>query len=365
MPVTIFASLMIAYAVVQTIVFLLLIRLIDPYEREPLAALAAMTIWGAIGATALSALGNLTARRMLEPDVALVFGRALYAPAVEETAKGIALVIFVVLSVIAAGRFGFPRFEGVTDGIVYGAAIGLGFAFTEDVLYLLQGAAGGALEDGFTTYLARRDFFGLSMLHHAIYSAAFGLGLGLATWARRAVPKVAFPLMGLTVAIVLHAFNNGWVQLRIVQEHGFDAALRHLQHVETDPAVSATARRAVATVEASDLVLVGLFALIVGLWLSHQRSVIRTELTEEARAGLISPTELDLLPRYWRRTAWYWQLMRTGQWERLRLLKRMHNELVDLAFAKRRHRQGRVDKDEIERRRDLISRLKSQKLVFL
>ncbi|MDQ3964327.1 MAG: PrsW family intramembrane metalloprotease, partial [Actinomycetota bacterium] len=178
MSLTVFASLIITYAVVQTIVFLLLIRLLDPYEREPLSLLALMTLWGAVGATSLSAAGNVALRNWLPDDIAAVFGQAIYAPVVEELAKGVALVAFVVLSLWAAGRFGMPRFEGVTDGIVYGAAIGLGFAFTEDVLFLLIGASEQGLEQGFVTYLSRRYFFFFVMVNNEIYTATFGVGLG-------------------------------------------------------------------------------------------------------------------------------------------------------------------------------------------
>jgi hypothetical protein len=62
------------------------------------------------------------------------FGPAIAALLVEEVAKGFALVIAFCLSWWAARRFGFLEFEELTDGIVYGAAVGLGFAFTEDLL---------------------------------------------------------------------------------------------------------------------------------------------------------------------------------------------------------------------------------------
>jgi RsiW-degrading membrane proteinase PrsW (M82 family) len=367
MSLTIFASLMITYAVVQTIVFLLLVRLLDPYEREPLSLLALMALWGAVGATSLSAVGNVALRNWLPPDVAVVFGRALYAPVVEELAKGSALVAFVVLSVWAGGRFGMPRFEGVTDGIVYGAAIGLGFAFTEDVLYMLIGAQQQGLEQGYVAYLARRDFFGLSMLHHAIYSATFGVGLGLATWFRGSRTRSLLPVAGLVTAIGLHAFNNGWVSLTLTRVYGFEETLRYLEGGggPIRRQMQETAADASAAVGVADYALILLFGLMIYLWLRYQRKVIRDELAEEAASGLISRTELELLPRYWQRTWWYWQLVRSGQWERWRVLKRIHNELVDLAFTKHRYRRTGIGRDDVERRRRLIDKLKAQKIVFI
>jgi RsiW-degrading membrane proteinase PrsW (M82 family) len=367
MSLTVLASLIITYAVVQTIVFILLIRLLDPYEREPLSLLGLMTLWGAIGATSLSAAGNVVLKNWLPPDIATVFGQAIYAPVVEELAKGIALVAFVILSVWAGGRFGMPRFEGVTDGIVYGAAIGLGFAFTEDVLYLLIGASQEGLQQGFVDYLSRRDFFGVGMLHHAIYTATFGVSLGLATWMRGSRARLFLPGVGLLTGMFLHAFNNGWVQFTLSRTYGFDRTLAYLQGGATRfrDQMHATAVHAVDVVRFSDYLVVVLFLLMTYLWLRHQRTVIRVELEEEAASGLISRTELELLPRYWQRTWWYWQLIKSGQWERWRILKRIHNELVDLAFMKRRMRRTGVGGDDIERRRKLIDKLKTQKIVFI
>lgn len=365
---TVAGSFLVTYAVVQTIVFLLLVRLADLYEREPVSALAVMALWGAVGATAISAVGNAVASGLLAPDLEFVFGRAIYAPVIEEVAKGVALVVFLIVSVRARGRFGIPRFEGVTDGIVYGAAVGLGFAFTEDVLYLLLGAAEGGLGEGLATYLSRRDFFGLSMLHHAIYSAAFGVGLGLATWSRRGLARVSFPLLGLITGILLHAINNGLVRVVLYLRHGMQLTAAYVSGA-LEPAAAAAfegeARSLVQVVRVLDFVMIAAFALLVLLWLRYQRRVIREELAEEADAGLISRTELDLMPRYWLRSRWYWQLIRTGQWERWRLLKRIHNELVNLALLKRRSAGRREDPAAVERSRRLIAKLKAQKAVFL
>lgn len=358
------ASLLITFAVVQTIVFLLLIRFLDLYEREPLSALALMGLWGAVGATTLASAGNVALRGLLPPDIADVFGRAIYAPVVEEGAKGIALIVFLIISLKARGRLGIPRFEGITDGIVYGAAIGLGFAFTEDLLYLLITASRSGLDEGVGTFLTRRNIGAVTLLHHAIYSAMFGVGLGLATWTRSRALKVVFPAVGLAIAIVLHAFNNGWTRLALVNEYGFARTAAYVRG-DVHQAMVDTERSAGEVVRAADLVLVGLLLGLIYLWLRYQRRVIRQELAEEAANGLITKTELDLLPLYWRRSFWYWELIRSGQWERWRLLKRIHNELVDLAFTKRRWRRGNAEETEVQKTRDLILRLKTQKMVFL
>src|SRR3712207_4220500 len=99
-----------------------------------------MAAWGATGAMAISKVGNEIVLGSLPPAVREVFGPAISGPLVEEPAKGLALLVAFLLSYLAAKLFGFLELEGVTDGIVYGAAVGLGFAFTEDLFYLLNTA---------------------------------------------------------------------------------------------------------------------------------------------------------------------------------------------------------------------------------
>ena len=55
------------------------------------------------------------------------FGAVISAPLVEESAKAIILLIFFF-----AKR---DEFDGVVDGIVYAAMVGLGFAMTENIQY--------------------------------------------------------------------------------------------------------------------------------------------------------------------------------------------------------------------------------------
>jgi hypothetical protein len=205
------------------------------------------------------------------------------------------------------------------------------------------------------------------MLRHAIYAAAFGVGLGLATWTRNLFARFVLPLLGLAVAIGMHAFNNGWARLTLTREFGFERTYSYLSGGAgpDTAAMDATFDRAARIVEAAQyLLLVGFIVLIV-LWLRYQRGVIREELIEEADAGLISRTEWQLLPNYWQRTRWYWQLLKTGQWERWRLLQRMHNELVGLALLKRRARRRGAEDPDIERRRRLIEVLKAQKVALI
>src|SRR5918994_7737764 len=146
---------LVTFALIQAVVFLLLLRFLDLYEREPLSVLALMAAWGAVGGAILSTAGNEAIAALLPPKIEAGLGSAISGPLVEECAKGLALVAAFVLSHWAFERFGFLEFEGVTDGIVYGAAVGLGFAFTEDLLYLWNNTSALGPETGLKEYLRR------------------------------------------------------------------------------------------------------------------------------------------------------------------------------------------------------------------
>src|SRR5215212_2545296 len=360
-------AFLVTFALIQGVVFLLLIRFLDLYEREPLSVLALMAAWGATGAVALSLVGNSIVLGLLPPEVGATFGPAVAPPLVEETAKGLALVVAFFLSWWAARRFGFLELEGLTDGIVYGAAVGLGFAFTEDLLYLLNVANERGLEAGLGEYASRVDFFGVGQLGHAIYAAAFGAGLGLATWSRSWRGRLGFPLLGLVGAMMMHAVHNGLASLLLAWRYGLENAAAAMGGGgiprELYEQMQATAEAANAASKIVDYALVAVFVGLVVLWLRHQRRVIRDELAVEVRAGLLSHEEWEMLPRYWSRTKEYWRLLGEGKLERWRLLRRIHNELVDLAFLKWRLRRAAGGRGQIERRRKRIAYLRSLEAI--
>ena len=105
-------------------------RWLDRYEPEPPGLLLFAFFWGATVAA--------LARRCSTPRACIAIARTgggsgmdttavLVAPWVEEAAKG-AAVLLVLL-------FRRREFDGVVDGIVLAGLSGVGFAFTENVLY--------------------------------------------------------------------------------------------------------------------------------------------------------------------------------------------------------------------------------------
>src|SRR3712207_5131439 len=264
-------AFLVTFALIQAVVFLLLIRFLDLYEREPLSVLALMAAWGATGAVALSLAGNGIVLALLPPAVRETFGPAVAAPLVEEAAKGLALVVAFSLSWWAARRFGFLELEGVTDGIVYAAAVGLGFAFTEDLLYLLNVADERGLGAGLSEYASRVDFFGVGQLGHAVYTAAFGAGLGLATWSRSWGGRLGFPLLGLAAAMLMHAVHNGLPSFALAWRYGLENAAAAMAggRVPGDlfAQMQATAQAANTASKVADYAFVVVFVALAVLWL--------------------------------------------------------------------------------------------------
>ncbi len=94
------------------------------------------------------------------------FTAVVLAPLIEELMKG--LVVFFLLR--------YRQFDNVTDGLVYGAASGLGFGMTENFLYFTQ-LAGPYPGYDWLNLLFIRSVMTANM--HCAASATFGAGIGL------------------------------------------------------------------------------------------------------------------------------------------------------------------------------------------
>jgi protease PrsW len=284
--------------VLQTVLYLLFIRAIDLYEREPLRYVVPVFVWGFAVATTISlvfnTLATVTFDAVVTRQVANFLTAVFVAPVVEESTKGLALLIIFLVAYLAARRRGLVEFAGVMDGIVYGSAVGFGFALAEDILYGMQYGA--------ETFLVRRILGGFA---HAAFTSLTGIGIGLIPFVHNRAFKIFPPLIGLLGAILLHATFN----------------------------LLATTLGPVAYLFMFVVVLVYLVIIIV--WLAFERRTIRNELREEAENGLITPEEYAILPTFFRRTGYYLRRIfsgRLGEWSRARSV---HSAAVDLAFAKR------------------------------
>jgi protease PrsW len=288
---------LIGAGVLQTILYLLFIRVIDLYEREPLRYVVPVFIWGFAVATTLSLVFNTLASMTFEAvatrQVADFLTAVFVAPVVEESTKGLALLILFVVAYLASRRRRLIEFAGVMDGIVYGSAVGFGFALAEDILYGVQFGA--------ETFLVRRILGGFA---HAAFTSLTGIGIGLIPFIQNRAFRIIPPLLGLLGAILLHATFNF-----LATTLGLAAYLFMI-------------------------VLVLVYLVVIVVWLAFERRTIKGELRDEVDRGLISAWEYAIVPTYFRRTGYYLRLIfsgRLGEWFGAR---KIHASAVDLAFAK-------------------------------
>jgi len=81
--------------------------------------------------------------------------------------------ILKVLCAVVVMEIFRSRFHTVADGIMYGFAVGLGFAFTEELLYLAQTHQMTGFTDSF--WLSFQGRFWMTTLLHGLTTALFGL----------------------------------------------------------------------------------------------------------------------------------------------------------------------------------------------
>lgn len=292
-------------AFVPSAMYVSVIWWLDRYEREPWRLLFIAFIWGALPAVLLSVLleyllGNPFAgvEPVLLQDVA---SASLVAPIVEELAKALALLILLLV----AGK----DFNGVLDGVVYGAVIGFGFAMTENTLYFIEVLGADRWVDWRAVVTLRSLLFGFN---HAFYTALIGAGFGLAVQTRAQLGRWAwaFPVAGVMLAIGFHGVHN--MGLVLAQS-------------------STVAFVMVIIMDWSGVLL--LIAISV-MALHQERLWIISELSSEI-GHTLTLAEFMAAASFGRRFSLWLQAWRAGGWPAYRQASRHHRLLTELAFLKR------------------------------
>ncbi len=175
---------------------------LDRYEKEPVPLLSGVFVWGMIvaagGAYVLNTIFGITVFSMTGSEYAsdLATG-SISAPFVEESLKGLAVLLVFL--------FFHREFDSVMDGIVYAGIAALGFAATENVLYIWRGFEASGWEGLFQLVLIRVILVGWQ---HPFYTAFTGIGLALARMNRTWLVKFSAPLIGFSLAMFTHSFHN-------------------------------------------------------------------------------------------------------------------------------------------------------------
>ena len=246
-------ALSIPCAILPALGFLWLMWWLDRYDREPWWLFGSAFLWGSLPAAGLVYL----ATRLPFPTVPgidagalLLIEGALLAPLLEEPAKA------AILPFIARSR----HFDNTTDGFVYGAAAGIGFAMSENLLYFVAAARSGESATWLGLVTTRTLYCALM---HASASSVVGAALG---WAKAKAPAARLQalVLGLCGALVIHGVWNGLLVAGTVFSGGFSLLDLLIFPVEF-------------------VVLFGIFQAC----LLDEARILREGLAEEARAGVL------------------------------------------------------------------------------
>ncbi|HRN26074.1 MAG TPA: PrsW family intramembrane metalloprotease [Ignavibacteriaceae bacterium] len=243
-------------AIVPMSIYLVLIWKFDRYDREPFKLVFTNYLWGALGAIVLALLGSLiftaAASLFIKDTLQLSrFGAVVVAPIVEEITKGLFLLITI------SNR----KFDNITDGIVYGGAIGLGFGMTENFLYFVTYSESIA---NWITLVIIRSLF--SAVMHCVSTATLGAFLGLAKFKSASI-KVFYAITGLLIAMMIHSIWNFSLSYEDNAPLGFLFIL----------------------------VSIIIFISVFSVSLRSERKIIFSELQEESANGIIPESHLAIL----------------------------------------------------------------------
>lgn len=306
-------------AVVPLVGVLFALRIVDRWEPEPRGLVMLAIAWGAIAAVAIALGVDLLLSMVFGPATGAareVLQTVVQAPVVEEFAKGLGVFL-----IFATAR---RAFDGPIDGIVYGALVGAGFAFTENIQYFAVSFIEGGAAETTTTFFLRGI---LSPFAHVMFTSVTGFALGLAARRGLSAGQAIGPgLLGLAGAIALHAFWNGSAMFG-------DFFFLYL------------------TLQVP--LFVGFILGIVALRREESR-LTRRRLGEYAAAGWFTPQEVDMLATAaGRKAALAWA--RTLRGDRTPLMKTFITDATALAATRQRAISGR-DPHATAEERDLLAK---------
>src|SRR6185295_7629014 len=316
-------------------IYLMLVLWIDRYESEPAWMLATAFFWGALVAVFFAFLINTASDVAVQlmtnsASAGHTFGAVISAPIVEESAKALILFIFFFAKK--------DEFDGVIDGIVYAAMVGLGFAMTENIQYYGKAVleSGGTL----TFVFILRGF--LAPFSHPMFTSMTGIGLGLARQSRNMAIKVIAPPLGLLAAMSMHSIWNGSGVL-------FGGGAFILTYI-------------LIMIPAFFIMLV-----VIALALRREGQIVREHLVVELQGGVFTQDEYKRLGSiFGRMGASFDALSRggVGQWQAARQLNQTASEL---AFHRSRVARGIATTDAAQREaayrmalEDLLKRLRGK-----
>jgi hypothetical protein len=282
-----------------SVVYLVVLRFVDLNEKEPLWALA---LFFSLGGLAGLLLHLVVSSRVIVLE-------AFWGPVTLEATRFAAFLMGLGILVVVERWQGWFELDGVMDGIVYGAATGLGVAtggiFVQTMVFdTLSFSRVGAFTELWSTALV-----GLSA---ALFGGIIGAGFG---YGRRLRGKGSggwlFGVAGLIAAIGTH------VLYRLVTEPDIGSGAVGL------------ARRWFGLLLPLALIVAAAVAALL-----RERRAIATHLDGEADAGVVSRDDLEILQSFVARRRLYLSLLFGGKLDRWQMERSVHNRQVRLAILK-------------------------------
>lgn len=254
-------------AIIPILIYLFILWWLDKYEREPFQFLLIHFLWGMTGAIILSGIFSyfinfILINRFISKETADFFATIVTAPFVEEAAKGIFLIFTIKKN----------NFDNLTDGIVYGGAIGLGFGMVENFLYFINSS-----NDIFNLiYLALiRNLFSVST--HFIATATFGVFVAISKF-KSVNSKIISVISGYVIAVGIHLIWNFTVSFQLTFLLGILFVL---------------------------IALILIFALIQ-FSLSFEKNILAYEMNDEILNGYLNSKFASIIPNYKQRNSKGW-----------------------------------------------------------
>lgn len=304
---------------------------LDRLRPEPTRLLVVALLWGGLVATyAALEINGWLARDVGDQYSASARSAVFIAPWVEETAKGA-----IVFALVWWRRHDF---NSVLAGAVYGGLTGIGFAFTENIVYYgqlfqrvkdYQGNQHVALQAVEHLFLWRGV---AAPFVHPMFTMVTGIGVGLAVRHRHVGVRIVAPVAGFCAAVLLHM--------------GYNAAASFA------PGRTLTAVYVAILVPAL-LALVGLLLLVR----RYEYRVIQARLHDYCVFGWLPAEEVTLIAsaKGRRRARRHATLLGGGQRETLREFQQTG---IELGVLRDRLVRQVVGPEELPREQQLIDRLR-------
>lgn len=305
-------------ALATAVPYCIVLLWIDRNEKEPAWLIITALLWGAAGSTFISGIFNdLFGMAALEAvGDAAVAGQltaSFSAPFIEELTKG-----FAVMALFLLFR---KEFDNVLDGVLYGALVGLGFAWFENIIYYVRaGEMGGLLEMGKLAWL-RGIVSGLGG-SHAAYTGLTGLGFGLVRVSRRGLLRWLWVPFFWGMAMFAHFAWNTFAGLFVVN---------------SSEAMTLLVGLPMATVVLQGPFLLLLIIVVVAVW-RHENKIILLHLQGEPDDVLTDGERMALVPARVRVFAGLKRFFTRGPvawWKQ----RRLEHAQIELAFIKWHHHE--------------------------